>query len=348
MWALRIAGGIFAVAFFALALIRYRRRQISRLNLIISSLISTALLLLAIAPGLFNPLFEVFNFEPGNGQRLTAVLLFAVGILFVLMIRMQSEVDTSERGIRQLVESFGQSAFDWDSAADLPAGKRIVVVSPAHNEAENVGAVIEAMPPEVEGYHVVPIVIDDRSDDGTADTARAAGALAASLPIRRGGGLALRVGYDIALKLGADIVVTMDADGQHQPEELPAVVGPIIDGRADHVNGSRMLGDFESESLIRHLGVHFFSRFVTILTGQRVTDISSGYRATRADTLRALILEQDQFWTSEVTIEALRQRARVVEVPVTFLTRRGGVSKKPKSLRYGWNFSKAIVKTWLR
>jgi glycosyltransferase involved in cell wall biosynthesis len=257
-------------------------------------------------------------------------------------------VDTSERGIRQLVESFGQSAFDWDAAADLPAGKRIVVVSPAHNEAENVGAVIEAMPPEVEGYHVVPIVIDDRSDDGTAETARAAGALVASLPIRRGGGLALRVGYDIALKLGADIVVTMDADGQHQPEELPTLVGPIIEGRADHVNGSRMLGDFEREGAIRHLGVHFFSRIVTILTGQRVTDISSGYRATRADTLRALILEQDQFWTSEVTIEALRQRARVVEVPVTFLTRRGGVSKKPKSLRYGWNFSKAIVKTWLR
>lgn len=348
MSALRIVGGIFAAAIFALALIRYQRRRISRLSLIISSLISAVLLLLAIAPGLFNPLFEVFNFEPGNGQRLTAVLLFAVGVLFVLLIRIQSEVDTSERGIRQLVESFGQSAFDWDAAADLPAGKRIVVVSPAHNEAENVGAVIEAMPPEVEGYHVVPIVIDDRSDDGTAETARAAGALAASLPIRRGGGLALRVGYDIALKLGADIVVTMDADGQHQPEELPTLVGPIIEGRADHVNGSRMLGDFEREGAIRHLGVHFFSRVVTILTGQRVTDISSGYRATRADTLRALILEQDQFWTSEVTIEALRQRARVVEVPVTFLTRRGGVSKKPKSLRYGWNFSKAIVKTWLR
>ena len=348
MSALRIVGGIFAAAIFALALIRYRRRQISRLSLIISSLISAVLLLLAIAPGLFNPLFEVFNFEPGNGQRLTAVLLFAVAVLFVLLIRIQSEVDTSERGIRQLVESFGQSAFDWDAAADLPSGKRIVVVSPAYNEAENVAGVIEAMPPEVEGYHVVPIVIDDRSDDGTAETARAAGALVASLPIRRGGGLALRVGYDIALKLGADIVVTMDADGQHQPEELPTLVGPIIEGRADHVNGSRMLGDFEREGLIRHLGVHFFSRVVTILTGQRVTDISSGYRATRADTLRALILEQDQFWTSEVTIEALRQRARVVEVPVTFLTRRGGVSKKPKSLRYGWNFSKAIVKTWLR
>ena len=348
MSALRVLGGLFAVAFFALALIRYRRRQISRLNLIISTLISAVVLLLAISPSLFNPLFEVFNFEPGSGQRLTAVLLFAVALLFLPVIRMQSEVDTNERNMRLLVESLGQAAFDWDAAAALPEGKRIVIVSPAFNEAENVGQVIEAMPRELDGYQVLPIVIDDHSDDGTPEAARAAGALVASLPIRRGGGLALRVGYDIALKLGADIVVTLDADGQHQPEEIPTLVAPILEGRADHVNGSRMLGAFESDSVIRHAGVHVFSRIVTILTGQRVTDISSGYRATRADTLHRLILEQDQFWTSEVTIEALRQKARVVEVPVTFLTRRGGESKKPKSFRYGWNFSKAIVKTWLR
>jgi hypothetical protein len=348
MLALRIVGGILAAAFFVLAVVRYQRRQISRLSLIISSLISTVVLVLAIAPSLFNPLFRVFNFEPGSGQRLTAVLLFAVVILFLLVIRMQSEADTSERSIRLLVESLGQMAFDWDAAGRLPDGGRIVVVSPAFNEAENVGPVIAAMPKEIDGHHVVPIVIDDHSDDGTAEAARAAGAFAASLPIRRGGGLALRVGYDIALKLGADIVVTIDADGQHQPEEMPALVAPILAGEADHVNGSRMLGDYERGPVIRHVGVHFFSWTVTLLTGQRVTDISSGYRATRADVLRELILEQDQFWTSEVTIEALRQHARVVEVPVTFLTRRGGESKKPKSFRYGWNFSKAIVKTWLR
>ncbi len=101
------------------------------------------------------------------------------------------------------------------------------------------------MPKEVSGYHVVPIVIDDHSDDGTADAARMAGALAATLPIRRGGGMALRVGYDIALRLGADIVVTLDADGQHLPEEIPTLIAPIVEDRADHVNGSRMLGDFE-------------------------------------------------------------------------------------------------------
>lgn len=348
MVAFRVLGGVFAVALFAAAVVRYRRRGVSRLSLIISWVIAFAILLLAVAPNIFNPVFDVLNFRPGSNRRLVAVLMIAVIVLFALVIRMQSYVDVNERSMRLLVESFGQSAFDWDAVEDLPPGKRIIVISPAYDEADNVGAVIEAMPKEIDGYHVVPIVIDDHSDDGTADAARAAGAFVARLPIRRGGGLALRVGYDIALRLGADIVVSIDADGQHQPEELASLVRPIIDGKADHVNGSRMLGDYERGPLLRHIGVHFFSWAVTLLTGQRVTDISSGYRATRAETLRKLILEQDQFWTSEVTIEALRNHARVAEVPVTFLTRRGGESKKPRSLRYGWNFSKAIAKTWLR
>jgi hypothetical protein len=348
MLALRVIGALFAALFLVISIGRYQRRQISRLSLIIGSVISVGVILLAIEPSWFNPLFETFNFQPGTGQRLTAVLLAAVVVLFLLLFRMQSSVDTNERSIRLLVESIGQANFDWDRAAQIPSGNRIVVISPAYDEAENVSAVIHAMPEDIEGYRVIPILIDDCSADGTPDVARRAGAFVASLPIRRGGGLALRVGYDIALKLGADIVVTIDADGQHQPEELPILVKPIIAGEADHVNGSRMLGDYERGPFIRHAGVHFFSWIVTLLTGQRVTDISSGYRATRADTLRKLILEQDQFWTSEVTIEALRQHARIVEVPVTFLTRRGGESKKPKSMRYAWNFSKAIAKTWLR
>jgi len=348
MIALRILGALAAVAFLALAMLRYRRRQISRLSLIISSVITLGVLLLAASPGLFNPLFDLFNFRPGSGRRLTAVLLFAVVILFALLVRMQSSVDLNERSIRLLVEALGRERFDWEATSGLPSGKRIVVISPAHNEAENVGAVIHAMPEEIDGYRVVPIVIDDGSEDATAEVARRAGALVASLPIRRGGGLALRVGYEIALKLGADIVVTIDADGQHLPEEMPILVKPILQGEADHVNGSRMLGEFERGPLVRHLGIHFFSWLVTILTGQRVTDASSGYRATRAETLRKLVLEQDQFWSSEVLIECLRHRARIAEVPVTFLTRRGGESKKPKSLRYGWNFAKAVGKTWLR
>lgn len=348
MLALRILGGIGAIAFLAVALVRYRRRQISRLSLFISAVIAFGIVVLAAAPSLFNPLFDLMHFKPGSNRRLIAVLLLAVAVLFALVIRMQSYVDSNERSIRLLVEAFGTERFDWDAAGVLPTGKRIVVISPAHNEAMNVGAVIHAMPEEIDGHHVVPIVIDDGSDDGTDAVARKAGALVARLPIRRGGGLALRVGYEIALKLGAEIVVSIDADGQHLPEEMPILVKPILEGQADHVNGSRMLGEFERGPLVRHAGVHFFSWLVTILAGQRITDASSGYRATSAETLRKLVLEQDQFWSSEVLIECLRHRARIVEVPVTFLTRRGGESKKPKSLRYGWNFSKAIAKTWLR
>ena len=67
--------------------------------------------------------------------------------------------------------------------------------------------------------------------------------------------MALRVGYDIALQLGADIVVTLDADGQHLPEEIPMLIEPIVEDRADHVNGSRMLGDFErGGGFVRHAG----------------------------------------------------------------------------------------------
>jgi hypothetical protein len=349
MFALRVVGGLFAAGLFAAAVVRYRRAQVSRLNLIITWLIALAIVLLAAWPNLFNPIFDVLNFRPGTGQRLTGALMIAVIILFALVFRMQTYVDSNERSMRLLVEALAQKDFDWERAeASVPDGPKIVTVSPAYNEAENVGAVIHAMPDQVEGYNIVSIVVDDSSDDGTAAAAADAGALVVSLPIRRGGGLALRVGYDVALRLGGEIVVTLDADGQHQPEEIPILVKPILEDEADHVNGSRMLGEYERGAAIRHVGVHFFSWLVTILTGQRVTDISSGYRATRASTLRNLLLEQDQFWTSEVTIEALRQRARIVEVPVTFLTRRGGESKKPKSLRYGWNFTKAIAKTWLR
>ena len=348
MSAVRFLGVIAALAFLLFAVRGYVRRRVSRLSLIMATVLTLAVIAISIWPGLFDPVFSTFKVEKGNDKQLVFVLLVSVVILFFLVLRAQSSSDVNERSIRLLVEALGQERFDWERAATLPEGPRLVTVSPAYNEAENVAAVIHRIPKEVEGYHVVPVVVSDGSHDGTAQVARDAGALVTELPIRRGGGLALRVGYDIALKLGADIVVTIDADGQHLPEELAVMIGPIVSGEADYVNGSRLLGEFERESMIRHIGVHFFSRLVTILTGRRITDPSSGYRAARADLLRKLVLEQDQFWTSEILIEALRHRARVKEVPVTIEARKGGKSKKPKSLKYGYYFSKVIIQTWLR
>jgi hypothetical protein len=346
--AVRILGVLAAIGLFLAAVRAYDRHRISRLSLIVVTILSTALAMLSLRPSVFDPMFGWFDVEPGAERRVIFVLVVAVLALFFLVFGIQSESDTNERSLRLLVEAMGRERFDWDRAATLPEGRRIVVVSPAYNEAATVGDVVRSIPEEVGGLRVVPVVVSDGSEDRTARRAREAGALVTELPIRRGGGLALRVGYEIALQLGAEIVVTMDADGQHLPEELPVLVRPILDGEADYVNGSRILGDFERESLVRHIGVHVFARLVTILTGRRITDPSSGYRAARAELLQRFVLEEDQFWTTEVLIEALRHRARVVEVPVTIVARAGGRTKKPATLRYGWNFSKVIVQTWLR
>jgi hypothetical protein len=347
MQAIRILAGLAALGLFVTAVRGHHLRRISRLNLIIAFALCAAVIALAIWPPLFDPVLRTFDFERGTNGVVFA-LLVAVGVLFFLYLRAQTASDTNERSIRLLVEALGLERFDWDRAASLPEGPRLVTVSPAFNEAENVAAVIKQIPAMIEGHHVLPVVVSDGSTDATATVAREAGALVAELPIRRGGGLALRVGYEVALRLGADVVVTLDADGQHLPEEIGVIVAPILAGEADYVNGSRLLGSFERESLMRHVGVHLFSRILSLLTGRRITDPSSGYRAARADLLEKVVLTQDQFWTSEILIEALRHRARVVEVPVTFLARAGGESKKPKSLRYGWNFLKVIIQTWLR
>jgi hypothetical protein len=348
MIALRILGGIFALVLLVSAGVRYRRRRITRLNLIISSALGIVGLLLAAVPVVFDPLFELFNFQRGGGRRLLAVLLFGNVALLLLILRNQTETDVVRRDFQLLMEWMGTQSLPQDQLEGLPAGDKVVVVLPAHNEAPNVASVIRAMPEKIEGHPVVPLVVDDASEDDTARVAREAGALVAKLPIRRGGGQALRVGYELALQVDAVVVASLDADGQHDPEELPSVVGPIVRDEADMVQGSRVKGRYEKESRVRHLGVLMFSKLVSVMTGVRLTDVSNGYRATRTETLRELILEQDQFWTSEIIIEALRHRARIQEVPITVRARASGETKKPRPFKYGWSFLKVIVKTWLR
>ncbi|HEX2026266.1 MAG TPA: glycosyltransferase family 2 protein [Actinomycetota bacterium] len=348
MTALRILGGLFAVALLVSALVRYRRRRITRLNLIISTGLALVVGVLAVVPGLFDPLFDLFNFRRGGGRRLLAVLLFGNVVLLLLILRNQSETDVTRRDFQLLMEWMGTHSLPDEEVEGLPAGDRVVVVLPAHNEQANVGAVLAAMPEKVDGHPIVPLVVDDASEDRTAGVAREAGALVARLPIRRGGGQAVRVGYELGLRLDAIVVASIDADGQHDPAELPRLVEPILRDEYDMVQGSRILGSFERESRVRHLGVLFLSRLVSLMTGTRITDVSNGYRAIRSSTLRDLILREDQFWTSEVIIEALRQRARILEVPITVRARASGETKKPPAFKYGWQFLKVIVKTWLR
>jgi glycosyltransferase involved in cell wall biosynthesis len=225
---------------------------------------------------------------------------------------------------------------------------RIAIVIPAYNEAENLDEVLRRIPARIGGVPAAVLLVDDGSVDGTADVALAAGVVVAKLPENRGGGAALWAGYSLLLDADARIVVTMDADGQHRSEELEQVVEPVLSGRADVSQGSRVLGSAEPGAFARELGIAFFNRFVRVLTGVRITDCSNGFRAMLPEVLPELDLRQTQFHAAEFLIEAVTRGFRLEEVPVRVMHRQHGSSKKPPAIRYGWGFYLAIIGAWRR
>jgi hypothetical protein len=168
------------------------------------------------------------------------------------------------------------------------------------------------------------------------------------LPTNRGQSAALRVGYHLAYESGAQYIVTNDADGQYSADELPDLLKPILDEPADLTIGSRVLGKRENRDLVRHAGVRFFAFIVTHLTGTKVTDTSSGYRAMRAQVPVSITLTQAQYQTSEFLIGALAKGYRVADVPVTMHLRGHGTTKKGNNLVFGTRYTRVVLGTWCR
>jgi Glycosyl transferase family 2 len=342
--ALRAAGLIFAVALIAFAI--WRRRELSNGAVLLALLGGFAL---AIVSGteLLDALLEAFAFQAGNGERILGLAVFAIAILFLLVLRALTEGARMNQQLSALLEGLAWEEF---RNAGLPKlfRDKVAVVIPAYNEADNVAAVIEQVPAEVCGIETSVLVVDDGSRDDSSDAAARAGAVVARHVINRGGGAALRTGYRLMSESGARIVVTLDADGQHLPSEMERLVGPIVDGEVDMAHGSRVLGQADPDSRSRELGIVFFNRVVSFITRTRVSDCSNGYRAVRTAVLPQLVLRQEQFHTSEFMIEAIKRGIPAKEVPVTVEKRLSGHSKKPAVVRYGLGFTNAIVRTWLR
>ncbi|HWE32366.1 MAG TPA: glycosyltransferase family 2 protein [Solirubrobacteraceae bacterium] len=230
------------------------------------------------------------------------------------------------------------------------AGAPVAVVIPAYNEEPTVRAVIEGIPNELAGQPVEVIVVNDGSADETVAEARAAGALVCDIPVNRGQGLIFMLGYWLARTRGAQVIATTDADGQYDETELEGLVEPIINGRADFVNGSRRLGKELTTDPIRHAGVIFFGHLVSILIGQRITDPACGIRAFSAELTGKVKLQQTQYQTSEILIASAMNGFRVIEIPTTMRDRPDGatLTKKGPNLLYGMRFARAVLGTWRR
>jgi len=243
--------------------------------------------------------------------------------------------------------TFGGEAVPPERLGELFAGT-VAIVVPAYEEAENLVELLPTIPDTVCGVAARVLVVDDGSPDDTTGVALAQGAVVATFPANRGGGAALRCGYALMIQAGARCVVTMDADGQHLPEDLELLAAPVLEGRVQLTQGSRVLGHREPGVFARELGIALFNRLVTFLTRTKITDCSNGYRGMAPAMLPHLDLRQRQFHTSEFLIEALTRGFVVEEVPVTVVHRLHGKTKKPPTIRYGYGFSKAIFQSWRR
>jgi hypothetical protein len=228
-----------------------------------------------------------------------------------------------------------------------PLGPVAIVIA-AFNEANGIPAVLEALPQDVCGLHADVVVVDDGSSDGTADALAGSRAVVAHCPVNRGQGAALRLGYRIARERGAAYVITTDADGQYDVDDLPRVLQPILDGHADFVSGSRVLGHQETRDRVRRLGVHVFAVLATVLTGRRLTDTSFGLRAMRAEVTASVTLNQSQYQSSELLLGVLSHGCRVQEVPGRMHVRSAGGTKKGTNLVYGRRYAAAMTGTWWR
>lgn len=341
---LRGAGLIVAAGIVAFAILR--RRSLRNVDVLILLLTGLGL---AIVSGteVTDELLSAFSFERGNGGRILGLAVFAIFVLFLLILRALSQAARNTRQISAVLEGLAWEEFRQAKLPERFRG-RVAILVPAYDEAESIGHVLDLMPERVCGVETAVLVVDDGSRDGTGDVAARHGAIVARHVINRGGGAALRTGYRLMVDSGAEVVVTLDADGQHLPSEMERLVKPVLDREVDVAHGSRVLGEADRNHLARELGIVFFNRLVSLITGTRVTDCSNGYRAVRTTVLPQLVLRQEQFHTSEFMIEAIKRGIPAREVPVTVARRLHGHSKKPAVVRYGLGFANAIVRAWLR
>jgi glycosyltransferase involved in cell wall biosynthesis len=199
---------------------------------------------------------------------------------------------------------------------------RIVAVIPAYNEAETIGPVIEGTRDHVDEV----VIVDDGSSDATADIAREHGATVVEHVFNTGVGGAVRTGYQYAIRNDFDFVLQIDADGQHDPEYIPALLAEAEDN--DMVIASRYLNEsYQDYSLVRKLGITFFTGVVNGLGGIDITDVTSGFRIYRVSMLEEILHHSDKHWAVEQTLDAAKRGFRITEVSIQMPTRDEGDSQ---------------------
>ncbi len=227
----------------------------------------------------------------------------------------------------------------------MPERRRLAVV-PARNEEAAVGRVVDELRAFDRSLDIV--VIDDGSSDSTADRAAAAGAAVVRLPFNLGIGGAVQTGFMYALEHGYDTVIRLDGDGQHDPTQIPFLLAPLDRDEADVIVGSRFAsGDGEYRPpFARRAGIRWFARLVSVLTGQKLTDTTSGFQAVNGRAIRLFAADYPHDYPEvEAAVMVVRHRLRILEVPARMRGRETGRSSITalRSLYYAIKVTLALL-----
>jgi glycosyltransferase involved in cell wall biosynthesis len=225
---------------------------------------------------------------------------------------------------------------------------KVMVTLTALNEEANIGDVVLRIIQQ--GYGC--ILVDDGSVDRTCEIARSLGASVLKHPVNLGQGYAVLTSFKAAIRESCQVVIEMDADGQHDPMEIPLFLEKMEKTGADIVVGSRILGqNHPNAPFFRKTFLPYFTSIINRLTGYDMTDAMCGFRAFRRDSLAkvAPLLDsmlEPQYIAAEMFIRFARAGLRVEEVPIHLGDRSRGKSYKGLA-RYGFGVLKAISKTLL-
>jgi hypothetical protein len=343
---IRIAGILLALSFASFASVYFRGPRWNRLSFLVIWLFSIALLVVSLDPDSVDSLRDAFNLGEFQYGRLLLILIISNILTIAFVVYTNTKIDLLKYLVDRTMRVAALDDVADSRSAVQPAGAMVII--PALNEAQNLKTLLPQIPKKVCGLDLGVLVIDDGSIDNTKEVALAYGCAVARFPVQRGQGAALRVGYSFLLKENIRIGITLDADNQHRPSEIEDLVRPIVAQQYDLVIGSRILGTADRDSRTRYFGVIIFSKLVSWLTGVRITDCSSGFRAFAVDRIAELDLRQDQFQTSEVLITAAKKGLRIGEVPIHIARRQYGESRKGHNFYYGLMFFKTVTRTWWR
>lgn len=195
---------------------------------------------------------------------------------------------------------------------------KLIIQIPCYNEEESLPVALAALPRSIPGVDVVEwLVIDDGSADRTVEVARANGAdHVVSLTRNSGLARAFVTGLDACLRLGADIIVNTDADNQYCADDIPALVEPILGGRAEIVVGARPIGEIAHFSPVKKLLQRLGSRVVRIASKTDIPDAPSGFRAMTREAAMRLNVFNEYTYTLETIIQAGQKGMAIVSVPI--------------------------------